>query len=282
MNRFNFYNSYHLGDQLFNLKFFFNIHDHLEKESITINYYYPLNTDHKELERYTKSNVVTLIPIHSNQFDTIPNPKYSLWMGDTKNGENYDNIFDKYYMEYYKEILKILKLDNIKICCSLYQPEDYLIDIYNNLNIKHCDKYKDIDILILNNLPCSAQFNYNKREFDDLCCYLNNTFKVAVCSYVNDSIPCTMLDNLTIQDIGAISTRSKYIIAVFSGPLTGCFNSLSKMYVKKWFFLHRFEKMIPSEIDCVHSSNLSIARKYFEDIMINEPTIKQDDNHICS
>ena len=54
-------------------------------------------------------------------------------------------------------------------------------------------------------------------------------------SYVNDSIPCTFQDGLTIQDIGAISTHASYIIGVHSGPFMACYNQQTKNHVKHWF-----------------------------------------------
>jgi beta-glucosidase/6-phospho-beta-glucosidase/beta-galactosidase len=50
-----------------------------------------------------------------------------------------------------------------------------------------------------------------------------------------------MRDGLTIQDIGAISIHAKYIVAVFSGPITACFNEYSKDNVKKWIILNNMQ-----------------------------------------
>jgi hypothetical protein len=46
-----------------------------------------------------------------------------------------------------------------------------------------------------------------------------------------------MDDKLMLQDIGAISTHAKYIIAVHSGPIVPCYNELAKNNVKKWIVL---------------------------------------------
>jgi hypothetical protein len=37
-----------------------------------------------------------------------------------------------------------------------------------------------------------------------------------------------------LQDIGAISTHAKYIIAINSGPLVPCYTHATKEHVKKW------------------------------------------------
>jgi hypothetical protein len=46
-----------------------------------------------------------------------------------------------------------------------------------------------------------------------------------------------MRDGLAIQDIGAVSTHAKIIIAAHSGPIVACFNRMTKDYVKKWIIL---------------------------------------------
>jgi len=253
------FNTNHVGDHIFNLKFFFNIAPILKQESIHINYYFKPTNFVKELVRYTNPDVVTLVP--TTAFHTIPQPAHNLWMGHSKNGMIFESFFDVYFREYYKCILSILQLDKHNISCDIYQPEEYLLDVYNGLD----DKYKNLDILILNNLPQSGQFNYDKTQMDDLCLFLHSLFNVAVSTYINDDIKCTEKDNLTIQDIGAIATHCKYVVGVHSGPMVGCYNSLAKAHVMKWFQLHH-RKMIHIETNCVDTSNLEIVKTFFSQI----------------
>ena len=63
------------------------------------------------------------------------------------------------------------------------------------------------------------------------------SYKIATTTYVNSDIPCTFTEGLTIQDIGAISTCAKTIIAVLSGPITSCFNLLTINNVNTIFIL---------------------------------------------
>jgi len=256
-----FYNRYHIGDQLFNLKFFFNIASILKQESIHINYYFKTGLPVCEFEKYTDPATVTLIPV--DNFSTLPASAVELWMGNSRNGVRHWH-FDRYYNEHYTYIVSILglNLDKYKINCSMYQPEPYLLDIYNTLD----DKYKGLDILILNSVPQSAQFHYDKSEFDNLCSFLSSKFNVAVSTYVSDDIKCTQSDGLSIQDIGAISTHCKYIVAVLSGPCTSCYNSYTKDNVKKWFILHNH--VCHYEIDHVNTINLNDVRSFFNTLDI--------------
>jgi hypothetical protein len=40
-----------------------------------------------------------------------------------------------------------------------------------------------------------------------------------------------------LQDIGAICSHAKYVIAVHSGPIVPCYNEAAKNNVKKWIIL---------------------------------------------
>jgi hypothetical protein len=138
--------------------------------------------------------------------------------------------FDKFYSAFYERILKIIGLSHLDIDKSLFQKEDYLGDVYNKLD----SKFKDVDILIINAEPQSGQFTYDKGKFDNMCIDLSKKYNIVTTQPVIDSIKCTMRDGLFLQDIGAISTHSKYIIAVHSGPIVPCYNLMAKNYVKKW------------------------------------------------
>ena len=224
-----FYCSFHLGDHILNLKFFFNISNVLKEHGIKVTYLYNpseiQNPD--ELKRYANPDTLVLDILH-----TPPEGAIQLWMGVPINGIQYNN-FDEYYNEFYKMILDKLGLANLGIDTSLYQKEPYLEDIYNKFD----DKFKNLDVLIINAEPKTYQTVYNKDIFDKMCIMLSEKkYKIATTSPVtnNDSIPCTMKDNMLLQDIGAISTHAKFIIAVHSGPLTPCFNYAAKQNVKKW------------------------------------------------
>lgn len=240
---FSFWNKYHYGDNILNLKFLYNISDILKAKGINIKYYYDdgYNKNKAELDRYIHPNgVVSLYSIKDKPADAI-----ELWMGDPINNIE-SKVLDKYYKLFYTKILNILNLRNEKIDVSLYQPEPYLQDIYNKLD----SKFKDLDILIINAAPKSAQFIYDEKAFNEMCIMLSKKYKVATTSPVNDSITCTMRDGLMLQDIGAISTHAKYIIGIHSGPVTTCFNNTTTSSVKKWI-LFADNHTTHEEINCI-------------------------------
>ena len=226
------YNRYHYGDNIFNLKLFFGIVDILKQQAIVIHYYYDpsyiKNVD--ELQRYVNPEVVILEPL-----DKKPADSYDMWMG------HYDNAkIETAMSKLYSDALRYLKIDNLGINTSIYQQEDYLLDIYSKLD----PKFKDVYILILNNQPMSGQFPYDKANVDAMCLHVASKFKnVVVISPVGD-IPCTLTDGLKLQDIGAISTHAKYIIGFNSGPVVPCFNIHTKKSVKKWILFDRVNTVL--------------------------------------
>ena len=229
---FSFSNRFHFGDNILNLKFLFNISEILKKRGIKINYYFKENYNKNgELDRFVDNGVVTLLPIIQKPADAI-----ELWMRNpTSNGLHYiRDPLDRYYRDFYEDIVNKMGLQGENINTSLYQQEPYLQDIYDGLDVK----YKDLDILIINAVPKSGQLSFNKdifkEKFDAMCLRLKDKYKVAVTTCIDDSITCTMKDNLMLKDIGAISTHAKYIIAVHSGPLMACFNSRTQQNVNKW------------------------------------------------
>jgi hypothetical protein len=242
---FDIYNKFHYGDNILNLKFLFNISDVIKSKNYFIKYYYDENyiKNTAELERYVNKETLSLHPMKDKPDTAIEITMDRVLEGNQhKTGlhdidssiDIYD--FEKFYDAFYKRILKILEINDASINTSLYQKEDYLETIYNRLN----GKYKNIDILIINAEPKSEQYEYKKEKLDDMCIRLNGKYNIVTTNPVNKMgviIKCTMDDKLMLQDIGAICSHAKYVIAVHSGPIVPCYNEAAKNNVKKWIIL---------------------------------------------
>lgn len=229
---FHFHMDYHYGDSILNLKFFYSINPYLKKHNIMINYYYNSSYIRKpeELERYVHKETLQLIDSYHK-----PNDSYHLWMGDSKNGLEYNIApFDLYFDSYYKDILRVLNLTE-SIPTSLYVKEDYLEGIYQQLPAV----YHNIDVLVLNNIPVTFKCSSCKDVFNSVCVSLSKKFKnvVSLEKIEGADILTTREHGLMLQDIGAISTHSTYILAINSGPLIPCLNLASKNYVKHWVIM---------------------------------------------
>jgi len=221
-----FHNDSHYGDHIFNLKFFLVNTKILKERGIQIHYYYHDGyiRDRSELEAYIDPEVV-----HLHTMAEKPKSSIQIYIGNQIGGLSHRK-FKTFMIEFYKQIVRHLGLTDLNIDLSLFQKEDYLLDIYAKLD----PKFQNVDILVLNSPPASGQFSgYDQAKFDALATRLSKRYKVAVITAVND-IACTRTDGLKLRDIGAVSTHAKFIIGMNSGPMVPCLNIYAKNSVKKW------------------------------------------------
>ena len=252
-----FYNRFHVGDNLLNLKFFLYISDVLKANDIKIYYYYePAWRFNKmsTLLSYTDTSVVTLKPLSE-----MPSTAIELWMDIPIHGVT-NRQYEYYFELFYKRILSYIKIDSSSLATTLWLEEPFLLDVYDALQ----PQYKDIDILILNTLGHSGQFD-NNSQLNNLAKYLSNWFTIVTVDPVNG---ITSAANLSLQQIGAISTRSKYIISTCSGPQVPCHNKYTKEYVKRWFFITSGVNLKYYSIEYQHTVMDVLPIKNFFDTLI--------------
>jgi hypothetical protein len=224
----NLYNSFHLGDNIFTLIYLCNIKDTIINNNITINFYI-LNENIDSVKDF-----VCCDNIHLYDISTKPSDAIDTWIGSQeyehnfyKYASNNKEEFDIFLPLFFTELAKKINLPGITE--FTYKDED-LLNRYNNLNTN----YKNIDFLIINANPESGQFNIDKLQWDTFIQNLSTRSKVVTTEKVNN-IVSTRDNNLSLKDIAAISTHAKYIIAVNTGPIVGCFNTYTFENVKKIF-----------------------------------------------
>jgi len=225
MTVFHFYNPGHIGDNLLNLKFFFYVGNFLKERNYKIMYYYDTNyvyNTKESLMQYTDPEIVELKPLAVKPSNAVP-----LWMFYEIDGTSHIQ-YERYFEKFYEKISKIFQIENVPLTKTLWLDEPFLLPIYDALD----PKFKDIDILILNNRAMSGQYSDNT-PLNALARYLNSKFNVVTLG----DIGMKSASSLSLKEIGAISTHAKYIISPNSGALIPCFNSYTKKYVKKWFFV---------------------------------------------
>jgi hypothetical protein len=254
---FHFHNNFHIGDNLCNLKYFLYISPILKEKNYIIYYYY--NTDwpyNKEttLLSYVDPATVVLKPIREKPAHSIV-----LHMGNNIGSLHYYPETERYFDFFYKKILQYMNITDLTISTNMWLPEPFLLPIYDTLE----PKFKDVDILILNNPGHSGQ-GCNITHVNDLAKYLSHYFKIVTSEPVNDSIPCAR--TLSLKEIGAVSTHSRYVISSCSGPQIPCFNLYAKECVKKWFFICNLDFKFYS-IDYVHTTSISPIKHFFDTLI---------------
>ena len=222
-----FYTDGHLGDNIFNYILFYNIRDYLEENNIFIKY--SAKTEyHYQIKEFNPSKNVILNEIYETK-------GFYLWIGNPVIEHNYNYYynhskypFNMFIVYFFNTCLKNLNL-SIQITSLKYSDEDLLIR-YNNLP----EKYKNIDILIVNSTPCSGQYNFNEEDWNIYIDMMKDKYNLVTTKKVGD-IKCTLDDNLTIKNIAALSTKVKVIIAINTGVLPGLLNNYTLTNVKKFY-----------------------------------------------
>jgi hypothetical protein len=181
-------------------------------------------------------------------------------MGNNINGIDHLS-FERYFNEHYNKILQIMNINEPSISTSLWIDAPYLLPIYNSLE----DKYKDIDILILNSATYSGQCN-NISPLNNLATHLSKRFKIVTANTVDDTI--TTAAQLSLQQIGAISTHATYIVSTNTATSAACLNQQTKNNVKKWFFITSglTYKYYSIDNQYVNVANLDPIKNYFDAI----------------
>jgi len=233
----NLYNSYHIGDILFNLM----ILNKFDKYDYKINLY--INSSYiYQIKDFITNNNINLLDIN-----TKPNKCINIWIGNNKLAGNiydniqlYNNLYDNFYLNFFKNIINIFqRFFEKKFNIDIFFGFEYDIisrQYYLSLSEIILNQFKDIDILFLNNIPNSNQFNYNKEKLDNIGIYLSKKYKIVSLYYINDNIPYTLKYDYKLLQISIISTFTKYIIGINSGPAVACF--LVNNIKSKKFYLY--------------------------------------------
>jgi hypothetical protein len=197
---------HHLGDNIINFIFFYKIKDYIEKNNIIIHYYcYPQY--HKNLNDFNCSNNIKILNYEGK------GKGYVLHQGGNTPHRHYieDKLCNMFNI--------FLSVHRIPISVSVFEYEDPdLIERFNALE----NKYKNIDILIINSNPLSGQYVYNKNEWDNYILKLSKKHSIATSETVNENI--LSLEKFSVKNIAAVALNVQIIIAINTGPSIPLYN----------------------------------------------------------
>jgi hypothetical protein len=142
------------------------------------------------------------------------NDWYELWQCRAK---------DQHYIEDQLCVMfnDFLKCYDIPIFVDSFEYQDD--DLFRRFETLD-DKYKNIDLLIINSQPYSGQYDYDKTIWDNFIINLGKNRIVATSEKVeNDAI--LHLADVCVKDIAAIALKVKIIIAINTGPSVSLYNT---------------------------------------------------------
>lgn len=238
----NLYNPFHLGDNIFSMIAFHHIKEYIETNDIYINYFcktsHFIEKDnqtlyyHIQIEEFKCSkniNIYDIAILYNN--NNLP-PLINTWIGDDNKPIHFYNSkhlpFNIFLSSVFNQLFELCNIP-IKIDRFCYSDTD-LMHRYNSFK----DEYRNIDILIVNSLPLSGQFNLLEQydKWVDFILKMNGKYNIATTRKV-EGVKCTIDEDYTIKDIAAISTKIKVLIAVNTGVVVGLLNSHMLDNIKK-------------------------------------------------
>jgi hypothetical protein len=234
------HNEFHLGDSVFNIILISNIiKKYLIDNNIKI-YYYCQGIYIDQLKEFNNCKNVIILPINEK-----PKNSLQLWINNKTINFTMDKVYtevikrgmkrlfyDIYYCKFFNKFFDLFNL-RLKLVKFYYKDRDLIIR-YKNIMNNFDEKYKNIDILVINSQPFSEQYKYNKLEWDKYIIELNKKYKIITTTKV-DGVNCTMDDKFTIKDIAALSINAPVIIAVNSGVVPGLLNKYTLNNVKQFY-----------------------------------------------
>lgn len=266
-NIINLYSFWHLGDIIFVMIYLYNCKDFILKNNIKIHFYIRENLI-KQVREFICCENVKIHPIKFIEKCEIDKINNGVILNTIKDGllghhicktnipKNSIDVFHGYNMltDFFILNLNLIKNYNEKESLNKYLCKYFTNVLGKKMNfpgikkfvytdpdlLKRYDKlplkYKNVDILIINSTPRSAQFDMKKngKDFNNMIYRLSNKYKVVTTEKIDD-IVCTADNKLTVKDIAAISTHADYIIGINTGPFVPCLNSYALNHVKKWF-----------------------------------------------
>jgi len=94
------------------------------------------------------------------------------------------------------------------------------------------------DILLINSVPLSGQYRYNKKQFQDKVEEWKERYSIVTTYRTECSdVPCTRDYGMNLLEIGNLSLKAKYIVGIATAPIINCFNIWNIDKVEKWFVL---------------------------------------------
>jgi hypothetical protein len=227
MTQIHLYNKFHLGDGIFMMNYLHQICTHLIENDIHVVYY--CNPTYKmQLEEFVLSceGRVQIAPLADAPANAI-----DVWMRHSF--PHFDRFpYNEFLVNHLNRIAKRLQMPKIR---TIFYKDDDLEARYERM----AASCRNVDILFINSVPQSNQYNYKKPEWDALAIELGDAGYKLISTSLIRGVESTIRYSMTVKDIAAIAGHAKYIVAVNSGPVAACLNDGAIRNVQRWFLFDK-------------------------------------------
>jgi len=208
-----FFNELHLGDNVFHLTFLRKLSD-LTNDTFVyyVNPSYLIEL-HKHIVGY--ENRIILKSLSQRTPSAI-----NAWIGEIYYTHPLNYIYDTFYVDWFNHLT--MKIYGKQMNIDLYSD-------YSPLS----EKVDGYEILVINSKPLSGQFDYDQNSLDQTIKDLDKKYNIITTSKV-DGVRCTMDEMMSLVDIGRLSSNSKNVIAIHTGPICCCINKWATERVESW------------------------------------------------
>lgn len=228
-----FYNEYHQGDCIYHTHFCNLILDRYPEVDNITNYFHQSYIDQSNdfVKDMYRNRIVNKSLDNRDEYKKHINSwinrdnMFNDWV------VNPPNYFDDLYADVYNSIITECGL------VSSFTGSDLLLD---DISTDHFDKY---DILLVNSIPHSGQWNYNGAEFDKFlfeCKERDLNIITTAKSVAHPDIPTTTNSGyVTLYDIYKLSTKCDNIIGIHTSPFIVSVNKTSMVNASNIIALHK-------------------------------------------
>lgn len=240
-----FYNEYHLGDNVFHLTFLRKLCALVDDNFV----YYVHSMYLPELNKHIVGfeDRITLKGLEERTPTAI-----NAWIGEIYDKRTYEHkfLYDNFYVEWFNILTNKIYSKSFNITLHSDYP----------LFSKKLDGY---EILFINSVPMSGQFNYTDL-LDDVVRILSKKYHLISTRKV-EGVECTLDKGMSLVDIGTLAANCRDIVGINGGPMSACINQWAIQNVKSWIIAdsrHSFSFNNVTHVNNFNELVIAIQNKY--------------------
>lgn len=202
----------------------------------------------EELRKFVKNPTLTSV----RPIEELEGYAENCWINSNEFFQDNDHYeFQKFLIKWFEHLS-----DRVSVESPIKTEEDTLIEIPG------IDLTKDFiyDILLVNSLPLSGQWDYKRGEWEQLARELSQRASVITTEQVDD-LPCTRTTAPGLFEIASLAPYCRNIVGIHTSPMLACLNTEAFKRVEEWYVCDR--RSIFTYGDNFINADIDIIRKAF-------------------